>query len=291
MIIMNMNRVLAATLLLAVVPVAGAWNLVNTINADGRNRPGETGYTVAASGSAGAYLSGVNQYPGRINCQGMSSCYFGPIAWSLGNNGLRLFSVMGCTSQSNCAYRITDTNVTVNNNITWDEAISVWVRRYGTKITRPYAYSYSVQPGWTKQICGAWAAYGTSNRSFLSITPGTDSCAIAPIPPNQCNVSGGAVDLNHGPLNTGAITGARREVTRQVTCRSRASIRYQVSVGNPVIIGNGIDSLITVNGVRAGQMITLPAGTSTLRIASTLTDKGAQTGAFSKSVVLIQSFM
>ena len=68
-------------------------------------------------------------------------------------------------------------------------------------------------------------------------------------------------------------------------------MRYRVSVGNPVDLGNGINSAITVNGVAAGQMITLPAGTSSLRVASTLTDRGARTGAFSKAVVLIQSFM
>ena len=76
-----------------------------------------------------------------------------------------------------------------------------------------------------------------------------------------------------------------------VVASGTASARYQVSAGNPLNIGNGIDSLITVNGVRAGQLITLPAGSSTLIIVSTLTDRGARIGAFSKTVVLIQSFM
>ena len=285
-----MSRVLAATLMLAVVPAQGAWNLVNKINADARQMPGAPSNVVVASGSAGAYPSGRVVYPGRVNCLNVSNCVFGPISYSILSNGARTITVMGCTTWGNCAGRATDTYVYLNNSrMTWDEAISAWSRRHGSSITRSFGYAYSTTV--TTQICAAWATYSPSGASGFRVVPGTDSCAPPPIPPNQCNVSGGAVDLDHGQLNTGAITGARREVTRQVTCRSRASIRYQVSVGNPVIIGNGIDSLITVNGVRAGQMITLPAGTSTLRIASTLTDKGAQTGAFSKSVVLIQSFM
>lgn len=289
MSVTKMNRLVAAVLLLAVVPVAGAWNLVSKINADARQMPGAPSTVVVASGAASAHLSGMTLYPGRVFCAGSNTCLFGPVSYSLLTNGARTITPMGCSYWGRNCWGTVDTNVAVTVGMTWDEAISAWVRRHGSSVTRSYGYIYSIEAGWTAQICAAWGTYGVTG--FMRVVPGTDSCVPPPIPPNQCNVSGGAVDLDHDQLNTGAITGARREVARQVTCRSRASIRYQVSAGNPVILGNGIESLITVNGVRAGQLITLPAGSSTLRIASTLTDKGAQTGVFSKTVVLIQSFM
>lgn len=270
---------------------ANAWNLVNQINADARQMPGTTLPTAVASGSAGAYLSGYSKYPGKVNCYGVSSCQFGPISYSVGFNNLRTIGPFGCSLSGRC-WETVDTSATVQNGITWDEAISVWVRKFGNSLYRFYGYHYSTEPGWTKQICAAWATFTPSgNDRRLYVLPGTDSCATPPIPPNQCNVLGSAVTLDHGVLKVGEITGARREQTRQVSCLRSASVRYIVSAGNPVDLRNGISSTLTVNGVSAGQMINIPAGTSTLKIASTLTDKGAQPGAFSRTVVLIQSFM
>ena len=111
------------------------------------------------------------------------------------------------------------------------------------------------------------------------------------IPPNQCDVQGASLDLNHGVLKVGAIAGSTVQATRQVKCTYVANVRYRVSEGNPFPVGLGVSTTLTVNGVKAGEMIKLPAGTSTLIIASTLTDNGAQAGEFSKTVVLIQSFM
>lgn len=291
---MNKNRVFASlaftSLLLGVLSAANAWNLVNQVNADARRLPGGLITDVSASGTASAHITGnPNQYPGNVRCANGTSCMFGPISYSQLYNGLRTITPMGCTTNDNCVYRITDTHVQVNTSMTWGDAIAAWRQRFGSGVSRAYGYLYSTAPGWTTQICAAWAAYGTSGS--FSVVAGTDSCATPPIPPNRCDITGGDVILEHGVLKVGEITGARKEQTRQVSCARSASVRYIVSAGNPVDLGNGINSTLMVNGVTAGQMINLPAGTSTLRIASTLTDKGAQPGAFSKAVILIQSFM
>lgn len=281
---------LAALILMA--PPASAWNLVNSINADARQMPGAPATTVVASGTAGAYNDGnPNHYPGIAGCSSSVNCRFGPISYSQLYNGRRTIAPMGCTSWNLNCWVTVDTNVAITSGITWDQAISAWQAKFGSSLYRSFGYAYSVEPGWTTQICAAWAVYNAGPSGAPVVVPGTDSCALPPIPANRCDVYGGDVSLDHGVLKVGAITGSRQEVTRQVNCTRSASIRYHVSVGNPVDLGNGINSLITVNGVNAGQMISLPGGISTLRIASTLTDRGARTGAFSKTVVLIQSFM
>jgi len=277
-----------AFLLACTAPAASAWNLVNKVNADSRGMPGAESFVSVTSGSASAYATDGNARPGKVICSSGTTCRFGPISASILVNGKRTVTPMGCTTWNNCGYQITDTNVAVTTGMSWDDAIKTWVARYGTSITRSYAYAYSTDPGWTVRICAAWGTYTTGGYYML---PGTDSCATPPIPPNQCDVLGVSVDLNFGDLKIGDITGARKQATRQVRCTRKASVRYQVSVGNPFPLGNGISSTLTVNGIRAGEMISLPAGTSTLTIASTLTDTGARAGAFSKTVVLIQSFM
>ena len=287
-----LNTVMPLATLFLLAPSASAWNLVNAINADARQMPGAPATTVVASGTAGAYNDGdLSRYPGYAVCTSSTNCRFGPISYSLLYNGLRTIAPMGCTSWSINCWATVDTNVTITSGITWHQAIAAWQAKFGSSLFRSYGYAYSVDTGWTKQICAAWAAYNTSSAGRPSVLPGTDSCALPPIPPNRCDVYGGDVILDHGTLKEGEITGSRREVNRQVNCTRNASVRYRVSVGNPVDLGNGINSLITVNGANAGQMIALPGGISTLRIASTLTDLGARAGAFSKAVVLIQSFM
>lgn len=288
---MSLRSLLTVVVVLTAAP-ANAWNLINQVNADARQMPGTTLPVAVASGSAGAHLSGYTKYPGKVNCGGVTSCQLGPISYSQGFNGLRTVGAFGCASWGTDCWATAGTGATVNTGMTWDEAISAWVRKFGNNLYRSYGYHYSTQEGWTKLICAAWATYTPqSGNTRLYVIPGTDSCATPPIPPNQCNVLGTAVTLDHGVLKVGEITGARREQTRQVSCSRSASVRYIVSAGNPVDLGNGINSALTVNGVAAGQMINLPAGTSTLRIVSTLADKGARPGAFSKVVVLIQSFM
>jgi len=141
-----------------------------------------------------------------------------------------------------------------------------------------------------RQLTANHHSYGPPGTGY-AVVAGTDSCARPPIPANRCDVTGGDVNLDHGQLKKRSITGARKEATRQVTCTRSASVRYIVSASNPVDLGNGISSAITVNGVSAGQMINLPGGTSTLRIASTLTEKAASPGPFSKTIILIQSFI
>lgn len=289
---MNINnvmlRVVGGALLLGMTSTSNAWHLVNKVNADGRPLPGAETLVASSSGTASAYASDGNAYSGKVICTGAATCLFGPISASKLYNGKRTMMVMGCTSFNNCSYQITDTNVPVNTGMTWDAAIQAWASRHGTSITRTYGYAYSTDPGWTTQVCAVWGTYSMSGYYTL---PGTDSCATLPIPPNQCDVLGSSVDLNHGVLKLGEITGVRVQATRQVRCTRKASVRYQVSVGNPFPLGQGVSTTLTVNGVRAGEMINLPAGTSTLTIGSTLADNGAQAGTFSKTVVLIQSFM
>ena len=268
-------------------PSIGAWNLVSKVNADARGLPGAETLVSVASGTASAYPTAGNPYPGNVICLNATTCQFGPISASRLYNSQRTMTVMGCTSYYNCGGQITDTNVTVNTGMTWEEAIKAWVDKHGTSVTRTHAYAYSTATGWTTQICAAWGTYGAA----YFMMPGTDSCATPPIPPNQCDVLGASVDLNHGVLKVGEITGSTAKATRQVTCTQSANVRYLVSEGNPVAVGLGVSTTLTVNGVKAGDMIKLPAGTSSLTIASTLTDNGAQAGEFSKTVVLIQSFM
>ena len=286
------NAALPLAALIFMVPPASAWNLVNAINADARQMPGAPASTVVASGTAGAYNDGnPNHYPGYARCNSAANCRFGPISYRLLYNGRRTVAPMGCSSWGNNCWVNVDTNIAITSGITWEQAITAWQAKFGSSIYRTYGYAYSIEPGWTTQICAAWAVYNAGTSGYPIVVPGTDSCALPPIPANRCDVYGGDVNLDHGVLKVGEITGSRKEVTRNVNCTRSASMRYRVSVGNPVDLGNGINSAITVNGVAAGQMITLPAGTSSLRVASTLTDRGARTGAFSKAVVLIQSFM
>lgn len=268
-------------------PLAGAWNLVSKVNADARGLPGAEALISASSGTASAYLTAGNPYPGNVICFSATTCQFGPISVSRLFNGNRTMSPMGCTSYYNCGSKITDTNVAVNTGMTWEEAITAWTSRYGTSVTRTYGYAYSTDTGWTTQICAAWGTYGAA----YYMLPGTDSCAAPPIPPNQCDVLAASLDLNHSVLKIGAITGSTAQATRQVKCTRMANVRFLVSEGNPFSVGPGVSTTLTVNGVKAGEMIKLPAGISTLIIASTLTDNGAQAGEFSKTVVLIQSFM
>ena len=292
-----MNKYLNAALPLAALvfmaPPASAWNLINSINGDTRQMPGAPASVVVSSGSAGAYNDGnSNHYPGNAVCRSSSNCRFGPIAYSLLFNGLRTIAPMGCPAWGAHCWATVDTNVAITSGTTWNQAITAWHAKFGSSTYRTYGYAYSIEAGWTTQICAAWGAYNAGpSSSSVSVLAGTDSCAVPPIPVNRCDVYGGDVSLDHGVLKVGEITGSRKEVIRNVNCTRSASIRYHVSVGTPVDLGNGINSAITVNGVPAGQMITLPGGTSSLRIASTLTDRGARAGAFSKTVVLIQSFM
>lgn len=276
------NRVMGVALLVGVAPLSNAWNLVNKANHD----PHVIGWDfISVSGSGSAFDNGVsNQYPGNVECQGTGwECNFGPMSASFPGSSFPL----GCEplpGGPNCL-EFPNSAVKVNNRMTWDQAISLWVSRYGTTLSRQNAYTfYSI----TTSLCTMWGSY---SRFGIKLVPNTQTCGGVPTVPNQCTVSGGAVDLDHGLLKLGEITGKKVEVTRQVSCTRGTSIKFSVSLGNPVDLGNGISSSITINGVVAGQFMTLPGGSSSLQIASTLTDKGARPGAFSKAVVLIQSFL
>ena len=288
-------RPLTALALWAVMPAASAYLLTTHANNDPRTWPVDPNNLVV-SGTATATDNGVpNQYPGKVLCLGGGGtvCQFGPVSspFVYDSGGYRFVSAMNCMSDASyyCANH-NDTSISVNTSMTWDQAISAWRARYGNSVSRYNAFMF-LGGGLTLRMCTSWATYAhnvASNRHFL---PGADSCGPPPIPPNQCNVSGGTVTLDHGALKVGEITGKKVEVTRQVTCTREASVTYTVSGGNPVNLGNGIRSTISVNGVNAGQTIKLPRGTSSLRIASTLNDQGAVAGPFSKTIVLIQNLL
>jgi len=289
-------RPLLALALWAVIPAANAYLLSTHANNDPRPSPitNPSGLLVV-SGTATATDNGVpNQYPGKVLCPGATApCKFGPVSSPiLHTSYYRLVSAMNCTNWSDGFYcaNNNDTSVTVTTNMTWDQAISAWRARFGNSVSRYNAFIFP-GGGMTLRMCTSWATFasnGASNRYFV---PGADSCGPPPIPPNQCNVSGGTVMLDHGTLKVGEITGKKVEVTRQVKCTREASVTYTVASGNPVNLGNGIRSTLSVNGVNAGQTIKLPGGTSNLKIASTLTDQGAVAGPFSKTVVLIQNIL
>lgn len=283
------NRPLLALVLWAVMPGANAFLLTTQANNDPRPSPitSPTGLLVV-SGTATATDNGIpNQYPGKVFCAGgLGTCNFGPVASSIMFNGGRFVIVMNCTDYFNCAARGNDTSVSVNTGMTWDQAISAWRTRYGNSLNRYNAYNYPQVE--SRRMCSSWATFSANNNYLL---PGADSCGPPPIPPNQCNVSGGTVMLDHGTLKVGEISGKKVDVSRQVTCTREASVTYTVAGGNPVNLGNGIRSTLSVNGVNAGQTIKLPGGTSNLNIASTLTDLGAVAGPFSKTIVLIQNIL
>lgn len=289
-------RALLALALWIVMPAANAYLLSTHANNDPRPSPiTSPGNLLVVSGTATATDNGVpNQYPGKVLCPGATvPCQFGPVASPIiiDSGGYRFVSAMNCTSFVSfyCASH-NDTSVTVNTNMTWDQAISAWRARYGNSVSRYNAYTYG-GGGVTQRMCTSWATYAGNRASNSYFLPGADSCGPPPIPPNQCNVSGGSVTLDHGTLKVGEITGKKVEVSRQVTCTRDASVTYTVSGGNPVNLGNGIRSTLSVNGVNAGQTIKLPGGTSNLKIASTLTDQGAVAGPFSKTIVLIQNLL
>lgn len=288
-------RPLLALALLAVMPAANAYLLTTSANNDPRPSPISPSYLLVVSGTATATDNGVpNQYPGNVLCLGAGTvCQFGPVASPVffDSGGYRYVSAMNCTSFASfyCANH-NDTSISVNTSMTWDQAISAWRARFGSSVSRYNAYIYPGN-GQTTRMCTSWATYadaGSSNRYFLT---GADSCGPPPIPPNQCNVSGSPVTLDHGTLKIGEITGQKAEVSRPVTCTREASVTYTVATGNPVNLGNGILSTLSVNGVNAGQTLKLPGGTSNLKIASTLTDQGAVAGPFSKTIVLIQNIL
>lgn len=285
----SLFRPILALALWAVMPAASAFLLSTQANNDPRPSPiTSPGGLLVVSGTATATDNGIpNQYPGKVFCSGEGACNFGPVASPMQTNGYRFVTIMNCvqTPPVNCNFG-TDTSVSVNTSMTWDQAISAWRARHGNSVSRYNAYTYPREG--TRRMCTAWATY---SFNFVYLLPGADSCGPPPIPPNQCNVSGGTVMLDHGTLKVGEITGKKVEVSRQVTCTREASVTYTVSGGNPVNLGNGIRSTLSVNGVNAGQTIKLPGGTSNLKVASTLTDLGAVAGPFSKTIVLIQNIL
>ncbi|WP_300719314.1 hypothetical protein [Pseudomonas sp.] len=287
-------RPLLALALWIVMPAANAYLLSTHANNDPRPSPIPSGSdTMVVSGTATATDNGVpNQYPGKVLCPGATTpCKFGPVASPILNTWYRFVTAMNCTNfydGLHCANN-NDTSVTVTTNMTWDQAISAWRARFGNSVSRYNAYYYP--SNMIYRMCTSWATFASNGASSSYLLPGADSCGPPPIPPNQCNVSGGTVMLDHGTLKVGEITGKKVEVTRQVKCTREASVTYTVASGNPVNLGNGIRSTLSVNGVNAGQTIKLPGGTSNLKIASTLTDQGAVAGPFSKTVVLIQNIL
>lgn len=287
------NRVLQLVTvgLLVTSPVANAWNLVNKANFDPHPSPIRSpDGIVSVSGTSHAFPTSVpNRYPGNVSCGGdpYGRCDFGPVASSVVNRfNFRYVMAMGCQDPSaNDCNRANGTSVPVHPGMTWEAAISAWHARYGSSVSRYNAFSYGPT---TRNFCMAWATYSIG---YYYLLPGTDTCGPASPVPTQCNVSGGAVALNHGLLKAGDITGKTTQVTRQIRCSRPTSIRYSVSVGNPVDLGNGITSTLSVNGRRAGVVIGIPGGSGSLTFSSTLTDLGANLGAFSKTVILIQNFM
>ena len=279
-------RPLLALALWAVMPAASAFLLTTQANNDPRPSPitSPSGLLVV-SGTATATDNGIpNQYPGKVVCRGGNGCNFGPVASPILTSGFRYVIIMSCvqTPPANCGYG-TDTSVSVNNSMTWDQAIIAWRARYGNSVSRYNAYTYPRYG--TQRMCTSWATFSHSNNYLL---PGADSCGPPPIPPNQCNISGGAVALDHGTLKVGEITGKKVEVTRQITCTRTADVIYTVALGNPINLGNGILSTLSINGVNVGFATRFPGGTSNFKITSTLTDQGAVAGPFSKTVVLVQ---
>ena len=276
----------------AVMPAANAYLLSTHFNND--PHPSPISGVLAVSGTATATDNGVpNQYPGKVLCTGAGVvCQFGPVSSPIfrDSGGYRFVTAMNCTSTSGyyCASH-NNTSVSVTTDMTWDQAISAWRARYGNSVSGYNAFLYLGEH--TERMCTSWATYADKGSSHRHLLPGADSCGPPPIPPNQCNVSGATVMLDHGTLKVGEITGKNVEVTRQVTCTREASVTYTVASGNPVNLGNNILSTISVNGVNAGQTIKLPGGTSNLKIASTLTDQGAIAGPFSKTIVLIQNLL
>lgn len=280
-------RPLLALALWAVMPAASAFLLTTQANNDPRPSPitSPSGLLVV-SGSATATDNGIpNQYPGKVICPYQNACNFGPVASPFQTSSFRFVTIMNCvqTPPANCRYG-TDTSVSVNNSMTWDQAIIAWRARYGSSVSRYNAYTYAREG--TLRMCTSWATF-----SFLGVPyllPGADSCGPPPIPPNQCNINGGTVVLDHGTLKVGEITGKKVEITRQMTCTRTADVIYTVALGNPINLGNGILSTLSVNGVNVGFTTRFPGGTSNFKITSTLTDQGAVAGPFSKTVVLVQ---
>lgn len=242
------------------------------------------------SGTATATDNGVpNQYPGKVVCSGAGSgCKFGPVSSPIviNSGGVRFVTAMNCTDGATfyCANN-NDTSVNVTTSMTWDQAISTWRARFGSSVSRYNAYLDAGTAG-TQRMCTSWATYGI--RGYRYFLPGTDSCGPPPIPPNQCNINGGSVALDHGSLKVGEINGKKVEITRLITCTRTADVMYTVAAGNPINLGNGILSTLSINGVNVGSVTRFPGGTSNFKITSTLTDQGAEAGPFSRTVVLIQ---
>ena len=280
-------RPLLALALWAVMPAASAFLLSTQANNDPRPSPiTSPSGLVVVSGSATATDNGIpNQYPGKVVCIGRNGCNFGPVASPFLTGGFRFNIVMNCVENppANCQYGA-DTSVSVNNGMTWDQAIIAWRARHGNSISRYNAYTYSRDN--TRRMCTSWATYAIPGGFYL--LPGADSCGPPPIPPNQCNVGGGPIVLDHGPLKVGEITGKTVEVTRQITWTRTADVMYTLASGNPINLGNGILSTLSINGVNVGLVTRFPGGTSNFKITSTLTDQGAVAGPFSKTIVLIQ---
>jgi hypothetical protein len=283
----HFSRTLMVLTLTAVMSsAANAFLLSTQANNDPRPSPiGSPSNLVVVSGSATAIDNGIpNQYPGKVVCRGSGTCNFGPVASAIQTGGYRFVIVMSCvTEPSSLCSNGTDVTVPVNSSMTWDQAIAAWRSRYGSSVSRYNAFTYPT--GGTRRMCTSWASFSFNNNYLL---PGADSCGPPPIPPNQCNVGGGPIVLDHGPLKVGEITGKTVEVTRQITCTRTADVMYTLASGNPINLGNGVLSTLSINGVNVGLVTRFPGGTSNFKITSTLTDQGAVAGPFSKTIVLIQ---
>lgn len=196
--------------------------------------------------------SGGNPTTGPVCRTGGSSCWFG--IWVTDNSDGTGTAIMATRY------------VSVSTRATWSEANNVFLRTHPASGTVTYRSSgrapYTVCVGGNGALAGYFPGIDYQNQ------PGTVCrTASAPPIPTSCSFSG-SPNIDHGTLQADKVNGKEDSVSINVNC-NRATSATIASLGGTINLGGGVTSTLTFDGRSSGS-ISLPSGTSTHTVASTL---------------------
>lgn len=119
-------------------------------------------------------------------------------------------------------------------------------------------------PPYTVCVGGAQSAIGYLYQN----QPGTSCLTVYQPPvPTSCSFSGSPI-IDHKTLLADQVNGKEDSVSININC-NRATSATIASLGGTINLGGGVTSTLTFNGLSSGR-ISLPSGTSTHRLTSTL---------------------
>ncbi|WP_156149344.1 hypothetical protein [Pantoea sp. SM3] len=147
---------------------------------------------------------------------------------------------------------------------TWSNANIVFQNNYPANGSFNSSFSGFGPGPYSVCVGGATNNMGAQYRN----QPGT-SCRTISVPPvpTSCSFSG-SPNIDHGTLQAGQVNGKQDGVNINVYC-NRATSATISSLGGTINLGGGVTSTLTFDGRSSGG-ISLPSGTSSHRVASTL---------------------